>query len=297
MLHGCIEALVVSTSLSPRHQARMKLWRLWKATHMRRQYSVVATLHLSPSPFYGHRGSHATRCREVGVICQQPHRRSSSTRALEKFAWYNTRWRRLPADPTWARQEIGHMAEFPSPHVPLVPGYTGLPVHTESTSPGPPPGSVEWLLDAIERHAAAEADALAQYEYVSKASGDPVVAFVMRLILEDEERHHGLLKRMEATLRDALDWTRSPNALPSSGVPEAPVEQHLAESVGSLIHEENTGARYMRELARQEEAVGADLHALLLEMMAQDSEKHAKLLGFVRVRLAARSQTDEGAST
>jgi rubrerythrin len=188
------------------------------------------------------------------------------------------------------------MPEFPGPDVPLVPGFSGLPVHTEPTSPGPQPGSVEWLLDAIERHSAAEADALGQYEYVSKASGDPVVALVMRLILEDEERHHGLLKRMEATLRDALDWTNSPNALPSSGVPRAPVGQDLAEAVRALIDDENTGARYMRELARQEERVGADLHALLLEMMALDSEKHAKLLGFVRDRLAARPRTDEGSS-
>jgi hypothetical protein len=189
------------------------------------------------------------------------------------------------------------MAEFPSPHEAFVPGYTGLPVHTEPTSPGPQPGSVEWLLNAIERHAAAEAGALEQYEYVSRESGDPVIALVMRLILEDEERHHGLLKRMEATLRDALDWTRSPNALPSSGVPRAPVEQELAEAVRSLIDEENSGARYMRGLARQEQQVGSDLHALLLEMMALDSEKHAKLLGFVRERLVARSQTGEGSST
>jgi hypothetical protein len=116
----------------------------------------------------------------------------------------------------------------------------------------------------------------------------------MRLILEDEARHHGLLKRMEATLRDALDWTRSPNALPSSGVPQSPVGQNLADVARSLIDDENSGARYMRELARQEKQVGADLHALLLEMMALDSEKHAKLLGFVRDRLAARAQTDKG---
>jgi hypothetical protein len=36
---------------------------------------------------------------------------------------------------------------------------------------------------------------------------DPVIALVMRLILEDEERHHGLLKRIfiDAARRSELD--------------------------------------------------------------------------------------------
>lgn len=177
----------------------------------------------------------------------------------------------------------------------VVDGYAGLPVETAQTH-GAARGSVEWLLDAIERHALAEEDALEQYRYVSAVSRDPVIALVMRLILEDEERHHGLLKRMEASLRDALEWTHSPNALPTAGMPQAPVAQELAEAVRFLIDEEHTSARYMRELGRQERHISAGLHTLLLEMMALDSEKHAKLLGFVRDRLSGRSHTEDGPS-
>lgn len=185
------------------------------------------------------------------------------------------------------------MTDFIGPDTPLMPGYTGLPVQTQPTQ-GPARGSVEWLLDAIERHARAEQGALEQYERVSSASGDPVVSLVMRIILEDEERHHGLLKRIEASLRDALQWTRSPNALPTAGAQRRPVEEDLTELVKSLIEEERTGARYMRELAREEERIDAGLHALLLEMMALDSEKHAKLLEFVRERLTAHSHAQSG---
>ena len=92
------------------------------------------------------------------------------------------------------------------------------------------PGTVEWLLDAVERHAIAEQDALAQYEYLRTASGDPVIALVMQLILDDEERHHGLLKRIEATLRDAVEWTHSPTALPASVPPQQPVPAELVET-------------------------------------------------------------------
>ena len=54
------------------------------------------------------------------------------------------------------------------------------------------------LLNAIEHHASLEAEALDQYEHLARASDDPVIAMVMRLILDDEERHHGLLKRISS---------------------------------------------------------------------------------------------------
>jgi rubrerythrin len=158
------------------------------------------------------------------------------------------------------------------------------------------PGSAEWLLDAVERHARAEEDALDQYEYIATASNDPVIALVMRLILDDETRHHGLLKRIEASLRDALNWTHSPDALPAAGTPERAIGKDLLESTHVLIDEERTGARYLRELARREKAVGAGLQTLLIEMMAMDSEKHAHLLEFVRNRLNARARAEDGPS-
>jgi hypothetical protein len=152
------------------------------------------------------------------------------------------------------------------------------------------PGSVEWLLDAVERHAIAEQDALAQYEYLRTASGDPVVALVMDLILDDEQRHHGLLKRIEATLRDALDWTHSPAALPLSVPPRLPVPLDLVKTASALIKEERTGAHHLHELAHRDKGAGPGLQSLLIEMMALDSDKHARLLQFVHDRLASRAR-------
>jgi rubrerythrin len=172
-------------------------------------------------------------------------------------------------------------------------GFSGFPVETKPLF-GRRPGTVEWLLDAVERHAAAEQDALDQYEYIGTASGDPVIALVMRLILDDEERHHGLLKRMEASLSDALNWTHSPSALPATAIPQQAAANELATVANALIEEEHTGARYLRKLANEEKGIDAGLHSLLLEMMAMDSEKHARLLKFVHDRLAKRGHTEGG---
>ena len=163
--------------------------------------------------------------------------------------------------------------------------YSGFPVDTQPLY-GHRPGTVEWLLDAVERHANAEQDALGEYERIGAASGDPVILLVMRLILDDEQRHHGLLKRMEATLSDALNWTHSPNALPKANPPREALAEELVSDVRALIDEEHTGARYLRELAHQQKSIDDGLHTVLLEMMAVDSDKHARLLEFVQQRLA-----------
>ena len=150
--------------------------------------------------------------------------------------------------------------------------------------------SIERLLRTVEVHAAAEKDALAQYEYLAEASGDPVIAFVMRLILDDEVRHHGLLQRMATTLRDALEWTSSPAALPQAQPPTGPVPAEFVPVARALVEEEQTGARALRRLAEQEKDINSGLDSLLLEMMAMDSDKHARLLQFVQRRLEARAK-------
>jgi hypothetical protein len=175
-----------------------------------------------------------------------------------------------------------------SQYTPVIDGYSGFP--TEWSTQQRRTGTVETLLDAVERHAAAEQDSLAQYEYLRTASGDPVVGLIMQLILEDEERHHSLLKRIEATLRDAVEWTHSEAALPATAPPRLPVSAELVETAGALVAEERTGARYLHDLAHQDKHASGGLQSVLMEMMAMDSDKHARLLQFVRDRLASRAR-------
>jgi hypothetical protein len=178
-------------------------------------------------------------------------------------------------------------------NIPFLEGFSGIPVEIEPER-GPARGTFEWLLEAVERHAIAEQDALAEYEFVAEASADPVVALVMRLILKDEERHHALLRRIETTLRDALNWTHSPSALPDVSLPQQPVARDLVAMTRNLVDEERRGAHMMRDLAVHEKGIDAGLDSLLLEMMAMDSEKHARLLQFVQQRLEKRARAAEG---
>ena len=70
------------------------------------------------------------------------------------------------------------------------------------------------LLGAIEYHARSRSTRWLNTSIWPRRAATRSIAMVMRLILEDEECHHGLLKRISSTLRDARDWTYSPDACP-----------------------------------------------------------------------------------
>jgi hypothetical protein len=119
---------------------------------------------------------------------------------------------------------------------------------------------------------------------------DAVIALVMRLILDDEARHHALLMRIATTLRECLNWTQSPNAPPRTTGGEATVNAAgMATTARTLIEEEHAGARAMRRLASQERGLDGGLDSLLLEMMAMDSDKQARRLSNRCVRRLRRA--------
>jgi hypothetical protein len=166
----------------------------------------------------------------------------------------------------------------------------GCEVHAEARADADRAGeSIRRLLEVVQAHARAEAESLGTYVRLATTAGDPVVALVMRLILEDEERHHGLLGGIASSLRDALLWRPSTEGLPSGALPSAPAPADLECLARGLVKEEVAGAQLLHELAWRDKGINGGLDSLLLEMMALDSQKHALMLRFVCRRLAARA--------
>jgi rubrerythrin len=155
-------------------------------------------------------------------------------------------------------------------------------VETPAESP------LDRLLVAFERHVASEADTVAAYRQLTETSADPVVALLMQQVVDDEERHHQLLGGMAARLRDTLQWTHSPDALPTRGTPPEAEAGALLAQVREFARQERDGARQARELAKQQAELYDGLFALLLETMAADSEKHERILSFIARRIQER---------
>lgn len=173
----------------------------------------------------------------------------------------------------------------------LAASEAGLLLKLPPTAPDPdvhPTSSpAERLWDALQIHLAAEADSLVTFERLLEESQDPLVALLLGLILGDEARHHDLLQRMSASLRNSLFWTKSPAALPTRSDVPPPVAAKLIAATRARIREEHESVRQWREAARQQGELGDGLFGLLLDVIARDSEKHERILRFLLQRLEA----------
>lgn len=149
------------------------------------------------------------------------------------------------------------------------------------------------LVRVVEMHVKSEAEALHSYERLANENDDPTSAFVMRMILDDEERHHSLLQRMRTSLVNALTWGHDSGGLPSGLPPLEPVDPERIATVKQLIEEEKEHVRQARHMAHEHQRINGGLDAVLFEMMALDSEKHAFLLQFVLDRLRQRPLAGE----
>jgi hypothetical protein len=152
----------------------------------------------------------------------------------------------------------------------------------------PAASALDRLLVAFERHIVAEADTVTAYRQLAETSADPVVALLMQQVVDDEARHHGLLRSMAARLRDTLQWTHSPEALPTRGTPPEAEAGALLAPIREFARQEREGARQARELAKEQVGLYDGLFALLLETMAADSEKHERILSYIARRMQER---------
>ncbi len=181
------------------------------------------------------------------------------------------------------------MATYRSPEPPRRPTMDdSLAAIGKIAQPRPGDLSEERLLHAVETHTELEAESLAAYRHLADTSPDPVVRILLRLILEDEVRHHGLLQRIVASLGDSLDWTQSGEALPADLPPRNAETVRTMEAIRLCIRHERESHREQRRFARQVSKLHGGLFALLLEYMALDSKKHEEVLRFVLRRLQSR---------
>jgi rubrerythrin len=146
-----------------------------------------------------------------------------------------------------------------------------------------PETSDEHVLALVEAHIKAESEDLGIYRNLA-TSPDPVTAGLMQMVIEDEERHHDLLKRLAVRLQDDLSWESSPDALPADNGSKPRIRGN-ADSLRELARHEHQGARHLEVLAREARELQRPLATLLLYSMALDSQKHELILGYIGNRL------------
>jgi bacterioferritin (cytochrome b1) len=143
---------------------------------------------------------------------------------------------------------------------------------------------VERLTNEFEAHEGHEEKFLLQYKELIKQTGNPLIKFLLQLIVSDEEKHHAVSHAMLSTLKGDLNWTKPADAL--RGLYNLGAEKEpLMELTEGFIRVERNGIKEYKKLIKESKGYYHDLFVLLFQSMVHDSEKHIKILEFLRQRL------------
>ena len=156
-----------------------------------------------------------------------------------------------------------------------------LPDDASLARPSP---DLDRLLEAIQSHEITEIDAVRFYRDLARETSDPVVGSLLRMLVDDEEHHHRVLRAISMNLRAALSGDRDAR-MPPRDVPATAIDP-----LRKFARQERDGAAALRTLAGEAPDLFGGLFSLLLNLIALDGEKHQLILQFVVQELeAARS--------
>ena len=155
------------------------------------------------------------------------------------------------------------------------------PAHEESSTPVV--GEVEAAVVALLRaHAAHEGELIGTYAALVDSCEDNGVRYLLRMLLDDEERHHVQFDSMLDSLEAFGEGRRPRYPLPVV----APVlDPQLVENARQLAELERTDWQQLNELARVMKSSHLPReYELLVELMHHDTAKHIAILRFVSER-------------
>jgi rubrerythrin len=145
--------------------------------------------------------------------------------------------------------------------------------------------SPEWwatVSHEFQAHVREEQQFLDSYRELVDAIDDPATRLLIELIIEDEERHHGLMARLAEEVRNAPDG-HAVTAVPRFSRDEI---ARLLEPTERFLEAERDDRRSLRALAKALKPLGEqNVWPLIVELMEIDTRKHVRILEYVRWRL------------
>jgi rubrerythrin len=138
----------------------------------------------------------------------------------------------------------------------------------------------ETLIQTLQGHMDNEREALTQYGELAGNAPDDHVRFLMKMILEDEVRHHSLFAEMVNNLRAEISQSE-PSGLPNMRRTED--RDVLLAQTKKLLELEHDDVKELQDLRREITKVeDTAWWAVIIDAMEMDNRKHIRLLEFVR---------------
>ena len=143
----------------------------------------------------------------------------------------------------------------------------------------------EQLLKQFVAHEQHEQEFVKEYGRIVKELDNPLVKFLLQLIISDEEKHHALVRSIASGLRKDLEWLREGTDMPKLGPVSQEQRAELLSLTAELIDAEEATIRQFRDLMKQSQGYRKGLPDLLIKTIIHDSEKHLMILEYVDERL------------
>ena len=151
------------------------------------------------------------------------------------------------------------------------------------------PGASVWereLYEHLMHHMEQEGAVLGEYQKLTETA-PPAFAYLAGLILDDERRHHALLRDLAETIR--LQSTLTVDALPIPDLGFVADAREIVEQTQRLLEMEQDDVKELQRLERELKDVrDTTLWALVVEMMKADNNKHQQILKFILARAKDR---------
>ena len=149
-------------------------------------------------------------------------------------------------------------------------------------------GASTWeqqLYDHVASHGKNEGQILSSYEELANGTDSPAFAYLARLILDDERRHHQMLDDLATTIRTTAELSGEPTPIPALDPVTDDRDRLLAQTERFLAFEKDDN-KVLERLAKELKDVrNTTMWQLMVRIMQQDNEKHRRILEFVRERL------------
>jgi hypothetical protein len=146
------------------------------------------------------------------------------------------------------------------------------------TGAGP---DIREVVELLARHGEDEGAILSRYQRFAEEASAPETRYLVKLILEDERRHHDLLVEMA----NAIAW----GLIDKSTEPVLPDMTHrdagnavLAEETQSLLRAEERDRAELKQLRKRLRPFrNVSLWELVVDLMILDTEKHVQILQLI----------------
>jgi len=151
------------------------------------------------------------------------------------------------------------------------------------SSMAPPIGASHWerdIYDHLIEHIAKEQALLEEYVDAAARTESKALAYLIDLLVEDEQRHHDLFRQLAQSLKSTAELNRQSQDVPRMDLGRENRAEVL-EATARLLDREESDKRELRHLQNELSDVrDTTLWGLLVELMERDTDKHIAILRF-----------------